>query len=103
MDGDLQHIVKMESDVYGTEEFPYDSFGEAMEGLQRLTISAIQHQREDGVQRKVYYAGVRDLATAGETVEASEDEETEDTVSEIFSEEEDDLRPPTDAEMNLPV
>jgi len=48
------HFVEMVSDAYGAEQFAYDSFEEAVEGLIRLVNTA--HTMHDGVVRSYIIA-----------------------------------------------
>jgi hypothetical protein len=47
--------IKMSSDLYGEETFPYESIKEAKQGFSRL-IKAIQ-QRKDQVERELVLEG----------------------------------------------
>lgn len=42
-------VVNMSSDVYGSEDFRYETEGEALDGLRRLAKSGLD--KRDGVER----------------------------------------------------
>jgi len=58
----------MESDVYGREEFFYDTAQEQMDGLRQLMAGARAGQTSDGIQRWVG-------CSAGPVDDADEDKE----------------------------
>lgn len=47
--------IELSSDLYGSEEFDYDSLQEAMDGLERLVLRAIEASNQDGANRKVSF------------------------------------------------
>lgn len=53
---DVRYLIQMESDLYGVEDFSYDSEKERREGLIRLMARAVE--LNDGVQRKYYFAAM---------------------------------------------
>lgn len=55
VEGTEMHKVILFSDMYGGEEFTYDSFEEAMAGLRRLATEAIDCVARDGLEREVTF------------------------------------------------
>lgn len=49
-----KYIVVLESDVFGAEEFYYNTRREQEAGYRRLLKSARQGEQEDGIERHVY-------------------------------------------------
>lgn len=47
--------IALESDAFGIETFAYNTRKEQRAGFARLRKSARQHQKRDGIKRKVYY------------------------------------------------
>jgi hypothetical protein len=45
--------VLLESDLYGSDEFKYDTLTEALAGVVRLARKASKTVQEDGIERRV--------------------------------------------------
>jgi len=48
-----EYRIEMSSQVYGTEEFHYDSLKDANEGMSRLKKDCLQAYRTDKIQREL--------------------------------------------------
>jgi hypothetical protein len=48
-----QYKIELSSDLYGSEEFDYDSLQEAMDGFERLVQRCVEEYDRDGENRKL--------------------------------------------------